>query len=87
MRNPFPYHHLLTKHLVAIVSYSYQGDQKHRMGYLFYFLHVILLVHTEGLHRYSFVNVNAFPNITKTAGGDGMFSRLDDLPGNDVGGW
>ena len=72
---------------MAIVSYSYQGDRKYWMSYLFYFLHVFLLVHTEGFHRYSFVVANAFPNIAKTAGGDGMLSRSDDLLVNDVGDW
>ena len=87
MGDPLPHRHLLTKDLVAIVSYGRQGDQKHWMGNLFYFLHVFLLVHTEGFDRYSFVVANAFPNIAKIAGGDGMLSRSDDLLGNDVGDW
>ena len=57
------------------------------MGYLSYSLHVILLVHTEDLYRYSFVVANAFPNIAKTARGDEILRCSDDLLGNDVGGW
>ena len=86
MGDPPPHYHFLTKGLVAIVSYSCQGNRKHWMSYLFYFLHV-LLVHTEGLYRHPFIVIDAFPNIAKTPGSDGMLSRLDELPGNDVGGW
>ena len=87
MGDPPPHQHLLTKDLVAMVSYKRQWDRKRWVGYLFYFLDVFFLVHTESLYCHPFVVISAFPNIAKTARGDGMLSCFDKLPGNNVGSW
>ena len=70
-----------------MVNGGAKGDWKYWVGYLSDFLYVVSLVHTERLYRYSFVVVDALPNVTKSTMGDGVLCCLDELPGNDVGGW
>ena len=82
-----PHHHLLAKHLVVMVSCGCQGDRKRRINYIFYFSYVVFLESAESLHRHSFTVINAFPNIAKSPGGNGLFSRLLDMSFRDgVGG-
>ena len=87
MGDPLPHHHLPTKHLVVIVNCGRQGDQNHRMNYPFYFSYVVFLEYTKNLYRHSFIDIGAFPNITKNTRSYRILSRLDELPGNDMGGW
>ena len=87
MGDPPPHRHLLAKYLVVMVNCGCQGDREYRTNYLFYFPYVVFLEYPESLHSHSFTVIYAFPNITKNARGDGLFSRLLDVSfGDGVGG-
>ena len=86
MGDPLPHQHLPTKHLVVIVNCGRQGIII-IVSYPFHFSYVVFLEYTKNLYRHSFIVIGAFPNITESTRGYGILSRLDELPGNDVGGW
>ena len=84
--NPLPHHHLLAEYLMPMVSTGVRCKRR-KTKYLSNFLYVFILVHPEGLYRHSFIIVDAFPNIGKTARGGGTIGRLDEFSRNDVGVW
>ena len=57
------------------------------VAYLAHFPYIISPVYAKSLYRHSFIVVDAFPDIAKTTGGDGILGRLNEPFGNDVGCW
>jgi len=82
--DPLPHRHFLTKELMTTISHGYEVGIKSVMEYLSNLSHVTVLVDAESLYSHSFVVIDAFPNVAKTAPGDRILGRPDETFVDDV---